>query len=875
MKTTEIITRTLTWIGKGVYHYALWVVIAALLFTAATSVYVVRNLGFNTDANEMISTDLPFRRIYAEYKAAFPRHIGLLIVVVEADTPEYSKEAARILAERLGEKEEIFIDTYLPRGGDFLEQNGLLFLDIEELEDLTNDLARAQPAMVSLYQDPTLRGLFEMLETAVELLDDDPDIDLNSLFVNINLALTANLNGEPFALSWQDVMGDSESDINDRRTLVIVRPRFDYSRLFPAGEALDVIRAIGDELELERKWGIRVRTTGGAAVGHEEMVGLMEGSTLAGVASLVLVCLCLFTGLRSLPMVFATLLSLIMGIILTAGFATLAIGHLNLISIAFAVLYIGMGVDYAIHLCLRYQELVAEGLSQEEAIRESILDIGPALLMCTVSTAIGFYSFIPTAYAGVSELGLISGSGMFISLAISLTVLPALIRLFQFGKGRKSGAAEGAGASIENKSIVYRHARLIRWCAVVLVFGSLVSLPLAKFEFDPIKLRDQKTESIEAIMDIIRDSGKHPSTIVVLENDEENSRKTVERLEKLETVDKVVSIHDFVPTDQDEKMLLIDDLDLIIGTSLLDLPETTKPSSDEQIEQIEDFLAKLSEYPEVAARAQLSLMAVQLKDFIAAVESNNVEMREPRLESLEKSLTGTLQFALGTLKKAFLAEPFNRKDLPRDLFERWVSEDGGIRIQVFAEEDISDNDALEKFVWDVRTVAPDATSGPIFTYESGRAVVGSFKQAFVSAVILISILLFIVLRNFVDSLYVLFPLLVAGLFTGASTVFLQIPFNFANIIALPLLLGLGVDNGIHMVHRMRKLADSDSDFLKTSTARGVLFSALTTVFSFGTLIFLSHQGTASMGKLLTLGVLLTMATTLLLLPAFYLLRKKR
>ncbi len=862
--------RALSGWADFVMHRAIWIVLSAVALTLFSFYYAANNLGFNTDLDEMISPDLTFRKIYAEYREAFPQYIGELVVFVEADTREFAKEAARILTQRIDGDEEYFIEAYLPDGGEFLEQNGLMFPSLDELEDLTNDLARAQPALVTLYLDQSMRGLFQMLESAVGLLDEDPEIDLDAIFENVNEALEANIEGGDYRLSWQDVMSDSEAEIGDLRKIIKVRPHFDYSKLLPAKEALERIREFGRELEAEKGWGIRVRITGGPALGHEEMESLASGSTSAGIFSLLLVCLSLLVGLRSFPMVGATLLSLIIGIILTAGFATLAIGHLNLISIAFAVLYIGLGVDYAIHLCLRYRELLLEGREKQEALKGAVVDIGPSLNMCTVSTAIGFYSFIPTAYAGVSELGLISGTGMFISLIVSLSVLPAILRLLPASSG---GSANAPEPNDEPKpSFVSLHGRVIRWASVVMVIISVSLIFRVRFEFDPIRLRDPSTESASSLIEYIETSDMHPSSIIIMGSDDVGVRQISNAVKNLESVEKVFSILDLVPENQEDKLLLVEDLELIIGSSIFDTEPEPAPSFREQIEQIESFLAELKEYPDVARMDRLVRMESLLSRLLGLIKKEDESAAYGRMDSLENSMLETLPLALGTLTTALNSEPFERKDLPADLHDRWIGKDNQYRIQVFSNLNLSENESLIRFVKEVRTVASDATSGPVFTYEAGRTIVSSFQQAFLSALVLIAILLFIVLRNAVDPLLVLVPLLVAGLFTGAATVLLGIPFNFANIIALPLLLGLGVDNGIHMVHRMRSMSGADTDFLHTSTARGVLFSALTTMFSFGTLMFLSHQGTASLGKLLCLGVLLTMATTLIVLPSYYLLR---
>jgi hypothetical protein len=212
--------------------------------------------------------------------------------------------------------------------------------------------------------------------------------------------------------------------------------------------------------------------------------------------------------------------------------------------------------------------------------------------------------------------------------------------------------------------------------------------------------------------------------------------------------------------------------------------------------------------------------------------------------------------------------------LPEDLIEQWVSKDDHYRVTVFPRENLNDNAAIRRFVAAVRTVAPDAIGFPVIYLEAGDAVVKAFKQAFLMALVAVTFLLLILLRPKSDTLLVLLPLLLAGILTGAASVIVRIPFNFANVIALPLLLGIGVDSSIHMVHRMRAAPPAGGQLLETSTARAVLYSSLTTICSFGNLAVSPHQGMASMGVLLTIGIGFTLLCTLVVLPALMVRRKE-
>ncbi len=823
----------------------------------------------------MISPELPFRKTFANYEQAFPNHADNIVIVVDADTPEFADQAARDLVELLKGEPDIFEDAYLPAGGPFIEQNGLLFLDYEALEDLTDDLSKAQPFLASLFQDQSLRGLFELLDIAVRELENDEELNLDTFFLKIDTPFRKTLDNEPYYLSWQDILSDKDSKISDRKRFIMAKLKFDYNKILPAERALDAIHTWGEDLAGDGTRGIRVRVTGAPALGHEEMVSLMEGSNAAGIASLILVFFSLLFGFRSLPMVFATIISLVVGILYTAAFATWAIGHLNLISIAFAILYIGLGVDYGIHFCLRYRECSTHSNNRLEALHHTISYMAPALGLCSISTAIGFYAFVPTAYLGVSELGLISGTGMFISFIISMTLLPAILHLFPKVQRRANATDPEKVEPNYLQRLPIHHSRSVCIVAGIIIAGSIILLTRAQFDYDPIKLRDPSTESVQTVMDMIADTGKHPSTIITLSSSVEETRRLSEQLEVLPEVDRVISILSYIPDEQEDKLILIEEIDLILGLQLLDTSLVSAPTANEQIEKLSDFLATVQDSPLKEQSASLRELESTLIEFEQKVNATTPETAESILSDAESSLLATLPIAVNRLRTALSsAESFTLNDIPDSLKDLWVSRDKQYRIQVFPATDISDNFELKQFVTAVRTVIPNATAGPVFIYESGRAIVASFKQAFTSAVVLISILLFLIFRNVIDPVLVLVPLIIAGIITGASTVVFNIPFNFANIIAIPLLLGLGVDNGVHLVHRLHDPQIDKSHILATSTARGIFFSALTTIFSFGTLAFLTHRGTSSMGQLLTIGVFLTMAVTLIVLPAFHFLPRR-
>ncbi|MFQ5784624.1 MAG: MMPL family transporter [Alphaproteobacteria bacterium] len=851
------------WIG-GVQRRA-WSVIALSLATAlAALVYSAGNLTINTDTAGMINDDLPFRKAVDDYDRAFPQFTDVLAIVIDGDTPDLAEDAAAALADRLAADTGSFKSVYRPEGDPFFVRNSLLYLSPEELGDLADNLAGVQPLLMALAEDTSLRRLFGEIEQLIaeRREGDDSGFDITRAFDRLATAIEATLEGRPHSLSWQEVITGTSPTVEDRRRIVLVQPRLDFSRLEPQTKALDRVRSLVRELGFSPENGVRVRLTGSVALNHDQLESARDGASIAAPLSFVLVALVLVFGLRSIRLVGAALATLAVGLVWTAAFATAAIGELNLVSVAFAVLFIGLGIDFSIHLCLRYREFIVAGRPAGDALLRAGPEVGCALVLCAATTAAGFFVFIPTDYTGVSELGLIAGVGMFIALFANLTVLPAILAAMPLPKHNPNLGDGAAVRSFAGLPTWGRRAVLV--AALVLGLTALTTTTQVRFDFNPLNLHDAKAESVIALRDLLAQKGRSPWSLNVLAPSLAAAERLAARLETLAEVDKAVTIADFVPDAQDEKLALIEDMAFFMGPP----PATAQalPPADESARRkaayalrtaLDDWLESGDIAPGVALAAHR-----------LAADLTRLESAEIPLEPLERSLLGTFPKRLHRLFTSLEAsEPITLNDLPEALIERHVASDGRVRVQIFPRDDMANDRALRRFVEAVRSVTSDAVGDPQSILESGDAVVRAFQQALVSAVAAIVLLILALTRRVIDALLVLAPLLLAALLTGAASVVFDIPFNFANVIVLPLLLGIGVDSAIHLLHRYRIDPQAQAGILHTSTARGVVISGLTTICSFGSLIVSSHRGAASMGTLLAIGVTFTLISTLVVFPA--------
>ena len=899
-------------------------VLAAATVLATASLLCARgNLGLDTDTADMISADPQWRQTWIEIKEAFPHLVDTVLIVVDGETPDLADRASRFLAAALEAEHTLVEWAIRPDALPFFERNALLYLTPDELDALSSRLAEVQPFLGTLAAEPDLAGFARLLERASAASGPERSrIDLAPALDAIADAADAEREGRFFEVSWWSLLAGDAGPEPATRRFIAVKPRLDYRELLPAGPVIERTRALVHELGLTAGNGVRVRVTGSPALEHEELESAARGAGIAGVLALAMVSLVLVAGLGSWRLVLATLGTLLVGLACTAGFATAAIGSLNLISVAFAVLYIGLGVDYAIHLSLRYRELVHRGAAHGEALDTAAGDTGASLVLCAVTTGLAFYAFVPTEFTGVSELGIISGTGMFVSLAATLTVLPALLTLMPLPPrrdvpgaaahractvvppvNREAGSAQAvipAQAGIRTSSRTRRPQDALTppsadvrhisaaspgegaspppwvsmWASVpgrfrvpviavatVLGLGALAAVPATRFDDNPLNLRDPAAESVIAYRDLLAARDPSPWTLSVLRSGFADAERLARRLEALESVKEVRWAASFVPEDQPEKLDRIEDLALMLGPDLDLATPAPEPGPDgrrggfERLRRAVGALAADAAFPRAASRARSAL------DALAAAGIEDAAIR-----SFEHRLTGGLPDRIDHLSGSLDAEEVTIESLPPRLRERWIAGDGRYRLEIHPIENLDQRPALDRFIADVQRIAPAATGTPLVQLKSGESIAGAFVQALGSALVLVAAVLVLVSRPRRDALLVMFPLLLAGALTVAAMVVLGIPFNFANVLALPLLLGIGVDNGIHMVRRARAAA-GPGGVLATSTTRAVLTSALTTICGFGSLAFSPHPGMASMGAVLTIGLAATLACTLVVLPA--------
>ena len=641
-----------------------------------------------------------------------------------------------------------------------------------------------------------------------------------------------------------------------RYRFVITKPKLDYGSFQPGGAAADAMRKAINTLPFVRSGHAKVYITGQVQLDDEEFATVAEGMVAGLLGSLALVTLWLTLAVRSWRVIFPIVITLIIGLLLTTGFAAFAVGTLNLISVAFAVLFVGIAVDFAIQFSVRFraQEMPFSQEGIFKALQRTGDETGKQILVAALATSAGFLAFTPTAFLGVAQLGLIAGVGMLVAFVCTTSLLPALLRICN----ATFNCPEMGFRFLQVVDIQIRTYR--KWMLIffsALAFIGLVLVPFLRFDGDPLHTKNPNSEGMRALMMLINNPQTSPYSAELLTPSLADAQKEAQRFSKLSDVRDVMWLGSFVPTQQKEKLAIIQEA----ATMLLPTLIVSKPASPPNVAELRAAAQKtatdlgrvLNKLPKQSPLRRVQAALVRLSQ-----APDNV------LITANTDLVRFLPMELNHLRLMLQAQPVTMKDVPPVLADNYLLPDGRALVEVYPKGIIINSDSLDAFVTSLQKIAPDVAGSAVDIVESAHSIVRAFEQAVTAAIVMIAVILFLMLRRVLDMALVLAPLLLSALMTIILIVVIPETLNFANIIALPLLLGVGVSFNIYFVMNWR---DGLRYPLASPTARAVLFSALTTGTAFGSLALSHHPGTASMGRLLLLSLGCTLVATLAFVPA--------
>jgi len=835
------------------------IVVVLALLVAVLSVAATRAwLGIDTDTDHMFSSQLPWRQRSIQFDRVFPQFSDTLVAVVRAPTAEQARATAAQLARKLAADPRLFPSVATPGISPFFDREGLLLLSRHDLDSVLNRMLQAQPLLGPLALDPSARGLFGGLDLLVEGVRRGVTGGLDAYDAalgHVAQTLDATLDGRYAPLSWQALLAPELTNATGGVELVLIHPALNHHVLEPGAVATRAMLRIAHELPAVRAGQVRVDYTGSIPLSDEQFASLTEGAVPMAVGSALLLLLWLVLALYSWRLIVPVAITLVVGLIYTFGFAAVAIGRLNLVSVAFTVLFVGLAVDFGIQFSVRLHARQRGEAAFADVLHATAVEVIGQIGLAALATACGFLAFAPTRFTGVAELGIIAGAGMLIALLCTLTILPALLTLLT-GKGaqRHRGPLPG-GARTD--AWLQRHRRWVLGAFVLLAAGGLWGVLTIRFDANPLHTQRADSEAMRTLTSLQGNPNTDPFTINVVVPDLAAARTLGDRLGRLPEVAQVVSGADFIPQHQAAKLAQIQQASYLMFTVTAPPATAPAPSVAEVRQAAQHSHAGIAAVKNQLAADSPLLRIGESLGRLAAAPTATVRLAND-------ALTRFLPVALTQLKEALSATPITFKGLPANLKRDWFTPDGRVRVQVTPTAQAQTTAGLRQFVHAVRTIAPTALGPAIDTLESAQTILRSFREAALYATLAIAVVLLIVLRDIRDAALVLATLAMSALLTALFARLGGMSIDYANIIALPLLLGVGVSFNVYFVMNWRS---GSRLFLGSPTARAIMFSALTTGTAFGTLAVSRHPGTASMGALLLLSLLGVLVSTFVFLPA--------
>ena len=891
--------RALRACAYGIVSYAKTALAVCLLLSVAASLYTARHLELVTGRNDLISTEKRYLQLDEEYSEEFIGVDQVAVVVEPRDIPQGKAFVTR-LAERLALEREHIAEIFYRVDVSSLEGKKLLYLPAEDLRDLRRSLEDSQEIIHELLTQPGLNTLFEAINTQVSSavvshlvgdllgLDIATDEDsgefsdaqlsfLNALLQEIGRAL----HGQDYRYRspWAEFFGgtaqlDDDGFLiaeNRKYIFLMVEAKEDASAGFnDLRESMAAIRqAIGD-LKVEFP-GLDAGVTGTKALGNDEMLSAQHDTAVATVVSLSGIALLYLLFFRRIRHPLFIVSALMVGLSWTLGFVTLAVGHLTIITVFIAPMLLGLADDFGVHFMTRYEEERGKGKDQAEAITIVFEQTVPSIIAGALTTALAFFAVILADFRGVQELGIISSGGILLCVLAVLTFLPALIvGMDAFWPWRVSvgqqtllhTAFSGLGRYVERK-------RSLLFGLVGLgTAAGLLALPWVSFDYNLLNLQAHGTESVEWEKRIIENSERSSWNALATAPTPEAARQKAQAFAALPSVETVESVASLIPDGQQERFPILD----AIRPLLSELPPLRNDPQAVEVKQLEHTLDKLRLKIRAQENGSETLLHQARRHLLVVFEALRtlpVQNLQQRLALFQDALFLDFQDKWSLLSNNLSpAGPITFADVPPQLRSRFVSRDGQrFLLQVYPKENIWEREPLTEFIRQLRTVDPDVTGSPIIGYESIGAMQNGYVEAAGYAFLAILVVTFVALRRARYALLAILPLGLGMIWTAGLMWLWDVQFNLANMVAAPLIIGIGVENGIHLVHRFREGRDgSVVSLIAGSTGQAVVLFSLTTMVGFGSLMVARYYGIFSMGLLLSLAVGSVLVASIVVLP---------
>ncbi len=814
---------------KIVFNNPLKTIILFTLLVLVSGVFTLQFMSINTSTESLIDENLNFKLNQKELKNEFKVLQNNILIRVKGKKLVEVEDITEKILGNIKKKENAINFAYSPNLDSFFKNNFFYFLNESQKKKLVDQLYDYQPFLSEINNNPRLKGFNNLLELALK--------EENKLekFNHVLSKFTESIERRE-RVDWLHMMKSGQVEF-----FVVVGLKKKYLEENGFDKFYQFLTNLKN-LENDR---IKIEFTGGLIVDYEEISSVLKGASLAGLLSIFLVGLILWFSFRNLRIIFSIIITILFGLIITMGLATLFVGTLNLISVAFAVLFIGLSVDFGIQICTRIIE-DSKTLNFKKKIENNVLKISNTLFLAATPSIIGFISFIPTSYIGLSELGIISCIGLVVGLLSNILLLPSIL-LFSPTAFKKEYIRQRFFVNYSELYFkIFSYKKLVFGLFFLLSLTTILLIDRISFDSDALNLKDQKLSSVKLAKELIE---KNPTSDYIIS-------AVVKNLDNidLESIINSENISSYYFLNIKQETQSSDDLEYL--KFLLSVKNTDFHSNIDELRRLKNLLIKISDMKKTN-------VSIRAQDFLTKI--NDLEKSDLSFAKLENLLFFNFDSLINFVMKLNEIDKNFFDTIPNYYKERYVSDSGLKRIEFFPEKDVSEKHNLKTFVDDVSKFFPKATGMPVVQYKAGEVVLDSFLMAFLISFTFLLIFISFVFKNLKLVFSCLFSLLVATIMTLGSMIFLNLNFNFANMISLPLLYSLGISYPIYFLKRFQEKKDVKK-VISSQTPKAIYYSAFTTIASFGTLGISNHNGTSSMGILLFLSLFMTLISALVFLP---------
>ncbi len=878
-----LFARFLAWLARTVLgHRRFFVYSQAALFFISIFI-TVKYLQFDTNRDDLVGRNKKYHKNYLAFKKEFPAQDDL-VVVAQSEDPEKNRQFIERLAAKVEKETNLFTDVFYKGDLSMMGPKALLFVPEDDLVSLEKRLKDYQPFVQQFTRTTNLASLFEMVNTQFRTAKREQNAENDSL-IGALPALERIVNQADSCLHHPGTPpspGISALFDGGKEAEQQVYITFKDGQIFlltthaPSedlnGPAVERMQALVQQTRYEVP-GVNVGLTGEPVLEHDEMAQSQKDTTLASIVSLFLCALIFVYGYQETGRPVKATICLVVGLAYTLAFATLVVGHLNILTITFVPMLIGLAIDFGVHLITRYEEELRHGLTKEAALTKAMVFTGQGIFTGAFTTAGAFLAMGFTNFKGIQEMGIICGGGLLVCLVPMMTLLPVLLL-----RGRQNAIDVEQGDALDRRARI-EQLWLRRPVLVTVICMGLCLLAVSQFrkiyfDYDLLHMQSAGLPAVEYEKLLIHSTPKSVLFAAVVVNSPQEAESLQARIKKLPAVSDVDSITRFLTEDQTRKLPLIGEIKQQLAPLKFGRPDTRPvniPNLSQTLYSLFGYLgAALEEVPkdETDLRRQFISLRGAIERFRKDMLQGPAAAQEARslkLASFQRALFDDVRETFQTLQNQDNQAPLRVQDLPVALRDRFVGVTGKYLLQVYPQKDIWSREDQKEFIDQLRTIDPNVTGTPVQLYEYTTLLKNSYEEAALYALGAIAILVFVHFRSIGSVILALIPVAVGSIWLCGVMGYFGIPFNPANIMTLPLVIGIGVTNGIHILNRFAE--EHTPSILAKSTGKAVLVSGLTTIAGFGSLVLAKHRGIESLGYVMATGVAMCMIAGLTFLPA--------